>query len=179
VPVRRTICVAVLGLLGFALMSTPASASHRFPFRWEDPRPIRVIDSTKNGWSKSIRRAVRLWSRARYVRLKIVRRQRMAGKRCPPTQGFIRICSHNSFGAVTTNYPLGRRIFSSIVQLPQREHGMTLLGRKLSCHELGHAIGLNHYRPPRSGRSCLSFPTNDITPSRHDYSMLARMYRPR
>ena len=177
-PVRRLICVAAITLLASLGAVAPAAASHGFPYRWKDPRPIRIIDSTKSGWSTSIQRAVRLWSRARYVRVKVVRRQRLRGTRCPLAQGFVRVCSHDSFGAVTTNYPLGGEIFASIVQLPQREHGMTLLGKKLSCHEIGHAIGLNHYRPPRSGRSCLSYPTNDITPSAHDYAMLARMYRP-
>lgn len=163
---RRVLPAALLAALAVLLGAAPASASHGDSF-WRLPtRTVYVEDTSSAAWP--VGRAAATWSARTDVRL--------VYGRCRDGAGCIRVrdtrwCDPDVY-AETARQSRRVRVVTfdacDAGRLSARER------RSTACHELGHALGLDHRRPLGS---CMAEPLEaSAYPDAHDVRVLNRLY---
>ena len=166
--------VAVIAFL--ATIALPATALAQ-P-RWHRGAKAQVtvyVEKTRVGatnWSH-VKRAGIEWGRSGRLHVAFV-------KRCPSRYYYVKVyetrSARNLAGWATLNYdPKTNIAWYGSLHLNTRYLTSSATRRKTACHELGHALGLEHRR---SGRTCMrdGFTTLYGHPDGTDYANLRRIY---
>jgi hypothetical protein len=197
--VRRTLLLAVLALLGLTFLGPPAEQArvprtapyHAYDFHWRD-RSITVVDEVVRHLRPGRAHLPRKWREARnkvlaefnatgVVTLQLV--VEPAPGTCHPlersyedadaaTAGTIRFCRTFDRSSAYGGWAYWRRdpdghIAAAVVVVNGRTGGRLIL-----CHELGHALGLDHRS---QSTSCMSGgPGSGL--DQHDRDELAALY---
>lgn len=172
----------LLLLLAAAITAFPVSANHRGNDRW-DAKRVTVYDYTQPVLDGYIQTVVRNWNLALGGGLRLVY-QREDATNCPsvdPIKGAMVVCSRAEWDAypagitylwVNTDKHTIIKTKTILVATGTHGSGTSYWSHPLGCHELGHALGLNHWYTETD--SCLG--TQMQTPGSHDAEALQRMY---
>ena len=178
--------ILVLLLVQLAVPALTA-ANHRLSKKahWqreENPFTLEVGDNVDTDWNQALDRAANEWSRSRVLNLNVVPGG-TSPQACRPDSGRVEVCSANygetGWLGITGFFFRDRHIKAAVVGLNDYYFDTPAFGLddpkhrlSVTCHELGHSIGLAH----RSGNSCMvvkDFPTD---PDDHDYRQLEEIY---
>lgn len=144
---------------------------------------LNVIDSTAG---VSVGGPIDLWDKAKSLSLDVSPGSHTSSFRraCPmPKEHEIRICAYPYRFAgedgrttlLTEGNPGSGHAVSAVVRVDTSGGCCSRWEvRALLCHEVGHALGLDH-RSAKS-RSCMATPINDARPDDRDYATLERIY---
>lgn len=181
---KKAVVVALVFLLVFV---SGAEAAKRFSnYRWDHREVILVENRMGREWNKAVEFSVKSWERA-FPRLdfKVIHRPNKKG--CGGAPDRIVICKakkNGSWSGLASIEAYNREIHSVAIWVvnykPVNEgekwrgsSTVSLWDMNTLCHELGHAVGLNHNT---SSQSCLG---NDslITPGQYDRQSLKMLYK--
>ena len=163
---RRFGLVVALAIVSTLFAAPSASASNINGVHWSGSgvRTIIVVDKTQNTtWQLALDRAIVSWNSGT-TNVRLVHRY---GTGSCDTQGRdIEVCLGTSN---FTNYAFsGGHYLGVAIKLRSDMHSFA---EALSCHELGHAIGLSHRRSTDTS-SCMtsSVQSTQTRPDAHDYA---------
>jgi hypothetical protein len=181
---RRTglVSLVVVLLAPVALLVPGARADHRAPWHWKisaTPFTVHFVDSVSSSWDDTLRNAADEWSDSSVLDAVVDdgRSDRSVRRSCPMARRAVRVCNY-PYGAtgwigLSTFNLKGHHIQSASIRLNSTYLGRN--NRKVTCHELGHGLGLAH-RSVKS--SCMTQGTGvSAHPDGHDYRMLEKIYR--
>lgn len=161
----RVVAVALAAVMGLIALATPASARDVFDYPWRTSSNLVVVNAHMDpGWR--IPRVVRAWNRAPHVRVirgSCARHRRAHCVRIRPGDG--EYGGSRLWGA--TWGAAGGEV--ALIRLAAR-YGRSA---KVTCHELGHALGLHHH----GRRGCVA--DRSVTaarPSRYELRVVGRGY---
>ena len=131
-------------------------------------------------------RSARDWRRSRVVRPKVVGGNTNP-RTCRPDRGRVEVCNarygQTGWLGIAAVWVKGKHITRAAVLMndtyfDQRAYDSDIARRHVLCQEIGHTLGLDHYR----GRSCMDdrrglFDRGFMRPSGHDYRQLRRVYQ--
>jgi predicted Zn-dependent protease len=152
-----------------------AKGGHRLGPAWRSAQNLTVYDCTTTpALADGIARAVAGWNKAPEVEMSIVRTSN-----CNPIQGAIVVKENALCGGWSASISTqGKQIKSVYVGLSTVHCGGPALPDEdlqlVACHELGHAIGLDHQ--PYGETSCMVGFDGTHLPNAHDYEQLAALY---
>ena len=127
-------------------------------------RSLRVADCVGSRWDAPLRAAITSWNASVFINLRIVGCNQ-------PHQVKVSQQSLSGTGSWTQVSWSGVHFTSAHVKLNKA----TVSGkeRHLACHELGHALGLDHRNETTS---CMRTPVTSRTPDAHDYAAIRSAY---
>jgi hypothetical protein len=169
------------------LVVPTASANNSAGYHWRGTgsRVVTVVDSVNGTWDAALRTAAAGWSASAVINMPVALGDdsRKTRKKCPVIEGQIRVCSFNygrtSWAGITRVwYTLsGRHVVRGFVKLNDRRAKSDNLRLAITCHELGHVVGLSH-RPQRQDSSCMTprVGPSQVAPDAHDRSKLLEIY---
>lgn len=166
--VQYRVVAVTAALIGLA--AAPSFAAHALPYHWPDtPATLQVVDNTDGRFP--VREAIGRWNASSVFHLQLVQECRQA-ERC------ITITSQPSRRlGVTKNFLRGnerQHFHSSHINLSSSRSMSSLQRLSITCHEVGHALGLGHRS---GGETCMvngyRFPPQ---PDRHDFDQLIRSH---
>ncbi|MCC7021436.1 MAG: hypothetical protein IT338_01330 [Thermomicrobiales bacterium] len=178
----------VLSPVGHLAASTAPSNYHWA--RQSKQFTVRAGDNYSGVWDRLVPWAVKGWSKSDTVTIKTVKGGTSA-QACNPTKGKIEVCSFN-YGTQTNWLGLtrlyfdskGQHIESATVQMNdsffnQRggKYNSDAARRHTICHEMGHAIGLDHVNTKSCMNDSQSAVFNNVVPINKDFKQLARIYK--
>jgi predicted Zn-dependent protease len=136
---------------------------------------VRLINGATGGWQDAVTGAANRWSDKSTV-LDIAVEGGAAG--CGQVNGAMKVCNGSfsgSWAGLTTVGLVGKHIQWATVKL---DNSAGTAQRAVSCHEIGHALGLGH-RQPSETSSCMtpSVSASQRGPDAHDRKMLKRIYK--
>ena len=175
---RRLVSVVGGALLLVPIgLAAPASASHGNGLHWIRPtsnmlRNVTVVDRTGSaGWASAIQHAIGAWN-AGLNTVELVYAEGSTGG-CALGNRRIEIClggvskaswSYNSYshltGAVITFYT-----------------GHSSAAKAISCHEIGHTLGLRHRTDSTSSCMTSRVSATQIRPTQHDFENVDAQHR--
>ena len=148
-------------------LSSPASAMHGNGLHWIRPtsnmlRPVAVVDRTGNSsWGTKIKAAVNSWNGG----LNTVELAYSTGSgSCSLNSGRIEICLGGSSRA-DWSYNTNSHLLGAIVTLNRNAFSAA---EAMSCHELGHVLGLRH-RAERPSCMTSTVYASQTKPDSHDF----------
>lgn len=174
------VAIIRLALLALLLLPGAALANHEGENTWRVDRVV-VEDHTDPGTHDLIRESVRDWNAALPDTIKLVYREADRDRHCDLhldqyDKGTIGICNDSDdhgCGCSGMTYPWtdGRKILRAAVFLVMGNDVPVgnEFGESLACHELGHALGLDH-----GLHTCVG--EWRMNPTAHDAEALTRMY---
>jgi hypothetical protein len=149
-----TIRVMVTAACAAVALSVTASDAHAAPKR---PEPVlTVVDNTNGQWS-GVRAAVRTWGAMPWVRMRPART-------CDDAPGYCVVLDaydHKDSGWMGLTTPLTARV--AHIQLNTSGDYAARFGtdqpalrQAIVCHELAHALGIQHPLPTQGKRGCMA-----------------------
>jgi hypothetical protein len=185
----------VLALLAIALVVVPVtinvagtSAANYHWAREQSKFRLRVGDNVSGNWNKLLRSTLRDWNKNDTVTLDGVGGSSNP-RDCRPVTGRVEICNSRYgtrtgwLGLARLYFARGGHIDAATVQMNDsflnaggNKYNTDAARRHTLCHELGHAIGLDH----ANTRSCMNNSQhavfNYLKPIRSDFRRLNRIY---
>ena len=183
----------VFALLALVLVAVPVASSmantSASSYHWARARSrftLKVGDNVSGNWDRLLSRAIADWNKNGTVTLDKVNGQ--TGANCHPVRGRVEVCS-SSYGTregwlgLTRLYLESGHVEAATVQMNDsylnargNSYDSNAARRHTICHELGHAIGLDHV----DTRSCMNNSQyavfNYVNPIRRDFRQLERIY---
>lgn len=143
----------------------PAAKAERAPAHWR-VRTVTIRDETgSSAHRQALEHAAWVWSAAgAKITLKVV--DGAGGGCAEPAAGSITVCGYTSArsaGEATTTVVDGH-IERAVVRLELHDLTAEHL-RAVACHEIGHALGLDHRE---GGTTCMTSPPTSTEPDEHD-----------
>lgn len=189
---KRGIALVLTTAMAAGLMvvagATPASAGHNLGVHWAGssyPINLRPVNSFSPGFREAgvSGLVVTQWNRS--VKFNNVQRFWRNGadlrRRCPWVAGSVRMCDYNwgrtGWAGVARIRSSGSHIRQVKVQINNFYGTSRSYRTHVLCHEFGHALGLAHQA--NGNHSCMddsSAGWDELSPNRHDYRMLRRIY---
>lgn len=178
----------VLAPIGHLSASTAPSNYHWA--RQSKQFTVRAGDNYSDVWNTLVPWAIKNWNKNDTVTIKTVKGGTNA-QNCNPTKGEIEVCSF-MYGTqvgwlgLTRLYfdNKGQHIESATVQMNdsffnQRggKYNSDAARRHTICHEMGHAIGLDHVNTKSCMNDSQNAVFNNIVPIKKDFRELARIYK--
>lgn len=162
-----------------------ASADHRWNGHWprsSNPAEVKVVDSTTGAWRDAVAGAARRWSKkSSVIDISVAPGDSSGSTRqsCPAPKGGVRICNGNysgSWAGLTEVTVAGQHFQAASIKINEGVAGGAK--RAVMCHEIGHALGLDH-RPGSDTSSCMTaaVSASQTKPDGHDLKMLKKIYR--
>lgn len=185
----------IIGLMTLAIVVLTAATgvrAHHEWFRWgTDGTALRleVVNNLDARWTTHLDPAIAVWSQRIYgnpVRLTAMPGN---GAPCQEVEGKIQICNQN-FGedgmtGGTRAYLNDAGVVTAMVieindyYFPDDWSVAAIEDRQqVICHELGHAIGLDHDTSGENLGTCMDYSNDRWYPNRHDFEQLVEMYGP-
>jgi hypothetical protein len=173
---RSLFLVALLAVI--AAVVPLAKGHHQEPWHWRrasNPVTLTVVNGASGVWKDNVNGAARRWNKMSDV----VTLSRVNGSNvCNPVRRKIAVCSGNfgqGWAGLTEVAQDGPHVVWALIRL---DNSAAVAARAVSCHELGHALGLAH-RPQSETTSCMtsSVGAAQTRPDRHDIRTLRRIYR--
>jgi hypothetical protein len=164
-------------------VAPPASANHYAGWHWRrtsNPFTVTLVESITSKWKAPLENAANEWSTSSKFDFAFVPGNTSATARrsCAETQARVHVCTAN-YGAVgwagLTELTLnGHHIVKVRVRLNDYYVTSRGLRRLVSCHELGHTVGLAHRS---ESSSCMKQGMTRAHPDAHDYQEINIIYK--
>ena len=172
---RLLTAIALLVLASAA--PAPVFASHSTGEHWPDGTVVKVLDSTTgDGYGTKLRASVDDWNRAAGVQMHVVERSG-TGSDCPypDLDDRIRVCDGHyapeTWAGYAQSYQSGDHYLRGRIRFNLDNGYSDSYVRHLTCHELGHLLGLGHVD---GGSSCMVPGENTWYPTDHDIAAVER-----
>ena len=187
---RGTLILVLFTLLVGGGMAMPANAGHSWAgIHWEredNPFTLKLGNNVNGIYNRLLNRVAGDWRRSNAVRVRVVG-GKTNPRNCRATPGRVEVCNarygNTGWLGIASVYVDGKHIRRASVLMndtyfDSRDYDSNVARRHVLCQEIGHTLGLDHYR----GQSCMDdrrglFQRAFIRPSRHDYDQLKRIYR--
>jgi predicted Zn-dependent protease len=182
------VLLLVLSPIGHLAASTAPSNYHWA--RQSKQFTVRAGDNYSGVWDKLVPWAIKGWNKSDTVTIKTVKGGTNA-QNCNPTKGKIEVCSF-MYGTqvgwlgLTRLYfdSKGQHIESTTVQMNDSffnqkggKYNSDAARRHTICHEMGHAIGLDHVNTKSCMNDSQSAVFNNLVPINKDFRELTRIYK--
>ena len=163
---------------------------------------IQLVNNTSAKWTPYLNSAANAWSAAANIDYRVVAGPAIDATACSPSYGVIEVCSadYGKTGLIgmTNVYTSGGHVVMGTVRWndyyanTSASYASDAWYANTSCHELGHALGLNHQDSVKTNvnsGSCLDSTSDpsgkkastggiaDLTPGSMDFAALADIYK--
>jgi predicted Zn-dependent protease len=181
---KRLLAVAAVAavLMSFSPQASAAPCCYE-GWHWKrshNPFTVTVLSSATNTWATPLARAAAEWSKSSKLNIRIVQGNKSSATRqaCVETRGEVHFCNGNYGNTGWSGLTEATLSGQHIVRIRIRVNDANTpahFRRLISCHELGHSLGLAHNTRPTS---CMrpgagSTPHPDAT----DFAELNAIYR--
>ncbi len=150
---KRVLAVAAVAaiVMSFAPQASAAPCCYA-GWHWRrahNPFTITILSSVTSAWAKQLAASANTWSRSDKFDMNIVQgaKTRRARNRCVETSGEVHVCNGNygatGWAGLTEVKLSGHHILKIRIRFNDQETPANFR-RLVSCHELGHSIGLGH-----------------------------------
>lgn len=185
-------CAVALMLMPLASIAPTGASDAPNSFHWarkQTPFTVQAGDNVSSDWQSILRRAISDWNKSDAVTIKEVAGGTGA-QNCAPTTGMIEVCNflygtQEGWLGLTRLYfnTRGDHVEAATVQMNDSffnqkngQYNNDAARQHTMCHEMGHAIGLDHV----DSSSCMNASQfavfNQVTPVNKDYRQLDRIY---
>jgi hypothetical protein len=195
---KRLLTTLIAGLALFAIVASPASASHSWGgYHWArtaNPFSLNVGNNVAGSWNTYLATANADWSVSSVMDLASV--PGSANKRCAMTVGTVQVCNgtygnNGWLGLATINITGGTHITQGSAKMNDTYFNTAKYNNPneklhVICQEIGHTFGQGHTSEDGSSQNtCMDYfsntganATNTVSthPNQHDYDQLASIY---
>src|SRR5215207_8694225 len=187
------VAALLLADLGPSLWHAPsAAAQSAAPYHWARKRPhfrLRVGNNVAGDWNRYLRGALDEWNQNETVTL-IEVDGATDPQYCEPVAGTVQVCDW-WYGTQTEWLGLTRLFFNasgdhidaatvllnnSFMYAPNSPYNTDAARRHTICHELGHALGIDHIETTSCVNDSQYAVFNYVTPINGDFRQLRRIY---